>query len=1084
MKPAWSRWLSRPLVVEYLAAVLLVAAAAIITDQLRHRFPATPNSLFFCAVIVSAWLGGLGPGLLASLLSSTAIIFWLSPPTVASPNLASELPRFIVFLLASFFITWLCNRQKRAQDALQQARDELELRVQERTRDVTVACEGLKTEVAERKRAETALRQSEARLEEAQRVAHIGHWQRDTLTDLITFSDEALRIFGLYPRSTPVPLSEFHQLIHPDDQAFQRQALLEALQGSRRFDVEFRILLPGGEVRFVHALGDVTRDESSRPVLVFGTVQDITARKQVELLMNGQRRVLEMIAAGVPLSESLTALVRLIEAHTPGMLGSILLTDKPGLHLCHCAAPDLPPEYIAALDGLTVGPNVGSCGTAAWCKEPVFVENIATDPRWQGYVDLALSFGLRACWSTPIFGRQNRVIGTFAMYYRQPGRPTPEHLCLIETTTHIAAIAITRDQDQAGLRESEAKLKEAQRIAKIGYWEIDIAADHITWSEETWRIFGLPPQDRPLRKAELLAMIHPDDRPIRQQAFDRAVRERQPYNAEYRIIPPNGEIRFIQIRDEIVFDPSGRPVRMFGTVQDVTERKRAEALLRAQEQEIAAIVENSPDPIVRFDRELRRTYVNPAFTRVNGGARDALVGKKFGSAVREGAVDATPEELETLHQSLQTVLEKKQPLDLEATWPLPTGRRHYSIHLEPEFDAHGSLTSILSIGRDITERKRVEETMRENQQLFNLVLATLPVGVTVTNQAGDLVLVNAASKRIWGDTIVSGDERWARTKGAWHDSGRPLAPGDWASVRALTEGKTSLNELIDIETYDGQRKTIQNSSAPIRNADGRIVGALIVNEDVTERVRTEEALRQTQTELTRVARVTMMGELTASIAHEVNQPLAAVASNADAVSHWLAAVPPNLAEAREAAQRIARDAARAGKVIRRIRDLLKKGEPARTPFNLNDLIQETIALARPEITRRKVSLQTRLALELPSVPADRVQLQQLLLNLVMNALDAMGTVTDRQRVLCISTAQPEPHAIQVAVQDNGVGIDPQTADHLYDPFYTTKPDGLGMGLAISRSIIEAHGGRLWATPNVDHGVTFQFTLPVPNGAAL
>jgi signal transduction histidine kinase len=214
----------------------------------------------------------------------------------------------------------------------------------------------------------------------------------------------------------------------------------------------------------------------------------------------------------------------------------------------------------------------------------------------------------------------------------------------------------------------------------------------------------------------------------------------------------------------------------------------------------------------------------------------------------------------------------------------------------------------------------------------------------------------------------------------------------------------------------------------------------------------------------------------------VNQPLAAVVTNADAVSHWLAAVPPNLAEAREAVQRIARDGTRASKVIRRIRDLLKKGEPARTPLNLNDLIQETVALARPEITRRKVSLQTRLAPELPSVPADRVQLQQVLLNLVVNALDAMGAVTGRQRVLCISTTRPEPHAVQVAVQDTGVGIDPQAATRLYDPFYTTKPDGLGMGLAISRSIVEAHGGHLWATPNVDHGVTFQFTLPVQNGA--
>jgi C4-dicarboxylate-specific signal transduction histidine kinase len=401
--------------------------------------------------------------------------------------------------------------------------------------------------------------------------------------------------------------------------------------------------------------------------------------------------------------------------------------------------------------------------------------------------------------------------------------------------------------------------------------------------------------------------------------------------------------------------------------------------------------------------------------------------------------------------------------------------------LEPEFDAHGHLASVLFIARDITGRKQSEEAVRESQQMLQQVLATLPVGVAVTNQAGDIVLANPAAKHIWGDMVVTGPDRWAQSIGTWHDTGKKIGPTDWASVRALNKGETSLNELIDIKTFDGQGKIILNSSAPIRDAEGRIVGAVIVNEDITEVKKGEEKLRQTELELARVARLTIMGELAASIAHEINQPLAAVVTNANAAARWLAATPPNLDEVREAVQRIARDGTRASEVIRHIRTLIKKSEPSRKPFNLNELVEQTVALAKPELKRKKVSLKMDLAPGLPLVSADPVQVQQVLLNLVVNALDSLSAVSERPRTLHISTSRTGPGAAQVAVQDTGLGIKPQDNERLFEPFYTTKPEGLGMGLAISRSIMEAHGGQLWATSNSGHGATFQFTLPIHDG---
>lgn len=496
----------------------------------------------------------------------------------------------------------------------------------------------------------------------------------------------------------------------------------------------------------------------------------------------------------------------------------------------------------------------------------------------------------------------------------------------------------------AALKEQQAKLKEAQRLANIGYWERDLTIDRLTPAEESSRIFGLPP-GHPRSQAELQEVMYPDDRQLQIRALAEALEKRRPYDQQYRIVRPDGQLRFVHVWGEICYDQSGRALRMVGTVQDITERKRA------------------------------------------------------------------------------------------------------------------------------------EEAVRESQQLLQLVLATLPVGVAVTDRAGDIVLANAASKRIWGDfMIASGPERWAKSKGFWHNSGERIAPANWASVRALRTGQTSLNELIDIESFDGQQKTILNSAAPIHNAEGLIVGAVIVNEDVTERVRAEA-------ELTRVARWTIMGELTASIAHEINQPLVGVVTNANACLQWLAAGKPNLGEARKAVKRIARDGKRAGDVIARIRALLQKGEPVREPLNLNQIIRSTVSLLRSELQRKTVALRIELAPELPRVAGDRVQLEQVIMNLILNAVDALNEVTGRPRVLRIRTARAKRRLVRVEIRDTGVGIGPTQARRLFEPFFTTKPNGLGLGLAISRSIVEAHGGRLWATPNRGPGMTFQFTLPIQNGGS-
>jgi PAS domain-containing protein len=276
---------------------------------------------------------------------------------------------------------------------------------------------------------------------------------------------------------------------------------------------------------------------------------EIAERKRAEALLDCQKRVLELVASGAPLKRSMEALTRVIEAQAPGMFCSVLLLDDDQVHLRNCAAPSLPAAFRKAIDGLKLGPRAGSSGTSASSKMPVHVEDIATDWRWAHYRAAALPHGLRSCWSTPIFDSKRRVLGNFAMFCHRPGRPSPEHIRLIEIATHVASIAICRDRDEAALRDHEAKLKEAQRLANLGYWERDLQTDRIIWSEGIHRIFGRPDRGAILTQARLQKMIHPDDRPIQSAAFKAALHGGPLYDVEYRIIRPGGEVRFLHVRD-------------------------------------------------------------------------------------------------------------------------------------------------------------------------------------------------------------------------------------------------------------------------------------------------------------------------------------------------------------------------------------------------------------------------------------------------------------------------------------------------------------------------------------------------------
>ncbi len=567
-----------------------------------------------------------------------------------------------------------------------------------------------------------------------------------------------------------------------------------------------------------------TRDGHGGRDLVVISSRDITEMTRTRTLMAGEKHLLEMVARGQPLGDILNALCRLSEELCNRSITSILLLDPSTRQLWHGAAPSLPREYIEAINGSVIGPSAGSCGTAACRGQPVIVADIASDPLWKDYRNLALPFGLRACWSMPIFSTERKVLGTFANYFREPGTPTRPLRELNERLADLASIAIERTHAQELLRRNEAYLAEAQKASRTGSFGWNVSSGELFWTDETFRILAHDRTMKPSLEA-VFNRIHPDDLPSVKRILDQATREETNLDFEHRLLMPDGSVKHIHIVGHVLADGAhGR--EFIGAVTDVTEHHRARAALE----------------------------------------------------------------------------------------------------------------------------------------------------------------------------------------------------------QALAELKKS-----------------------------------------------EEA----RAELARVARMTTMGELAASIAHEVNQPLTAVVTNANAALRWLDRAAPNLDEAREAAQRIVRDGNRGSEVIGRIRALLKKEPPPKTWVDVNELVREITRLAQAEA--QGAALQLELAGELPPVLADRVQLQQVLLNLVANSLDAMNTVWDRPRVVRIETMSNGNDAMLVTVRDSGVGLPPEKMARVFETFFTTKPEGLGMGLSISRSIVEGHGGHLWAEHNDGPGATFRFTLPVEKG---
>jgi len=428
-----------------------------------------------------------------------------------------------------------------------------------------------------------------------------------------------------------------------------------------------------------------------------------------------------------------------------------------------------------------------------------------------------------------------------------------------------------------------------------------------------------------------------------------------------------------------------------------------------------------------------------------------------------------PDDLAHVRQTIERASSDGKNFDHEYRLLTPDGSiKHVHAVAHAATEATGSIEFVGAV-MDVTERNNA------NDELARLasIVASSDDAIIGKDLDGRITSWNAAATRIFGyqeNEMI----------------GRPIArivPSELQAeeneiLARLTRGERIHHYETVRVAKDGRRVDVSVTASPLRDKSGRVIGASKVARDITARRQTEKLQQALQTQLAHLGRVSTLGELTASIAHEVNQPLTGIVSSGNACLRWLAGQPPNIERASRSVERIVRDANRAGAVIGRVRGLAKKSPPQKVWLDVNEAVMDIVALTRREIRQNQIALRTQLSDEIPPVLADRIQLQQVILNLIMNAVEAMSALSDGPRELLLGTAIDELDGVRLTVADSGLGLEPDKLEDIFNAFYTTKPEGMGMGLTVSRSIIEAHGGQLWATPNLPRGAVFQITLPL------
>jgi len=1047
-----------------------------------------PSSCFFLAITVSALYGGKGPGILSFVLSALAFDYFFLPPQHHLTIELSAYPRFVAFLVAAILIAVLIEMKRRSEESRLQlharyqaiadaapdaivsidinnriqlinpaatkifgwAAAELigqpltlllpNFRAAERTtgaewtgrrRDGTdfsaeVSFRELSTggrksftgfvrDVTARKRAEAALQKSESYLAQAQRLSKTGSFGLNTSTGALFWSQETFRLVGLDPAVRP-SLDLLFERVHPDDRARVRDELDRAFGSAADLDLEHRFLMPDGSVTYVHVLARAVSGESGN-LQYLGAVMDITAQVQAEEAVRASELNFRLIVDSIPgLVSTMTPAgdAELVNERVMSYTGKSLEEMKNWLPTVH-------PEDRAA---------VADC--------------------WRRSVETGSPYDVEE--------RIQRADGVYRWFHAR-GLP------LRDAEGHIVRwyILLTDIDDRM-------RAEEALRASELNFRLIvDSIPGLICVQDRSGEIELVNRQIRDYsgRILEHLqdwqAIVHPDDFEPAIKLWSRSVETGEPLDTEVRLRRADGVFRWFHARALPLRDSGGSIVRWYTLLSDIEDRKQAEESVRASEYNFRMIVDSIPGMVHTMTPAGEIELVSQRIVDFFGRTPEEL--KDWPPLVH-------PEDRAYMTSRVRQAIESGEPLNVETRVLRADGvYRWLQCRGVPLRDREGRIVRWYNLLADVEDRKNAEEALRASERELSLIIETMPALVWCAAPNGELTYVNRRVLEYTGTTLA------AMAKAGWIDYLHPddVGPTVDAWLHAVATGGQH-DVQYRLRRFDGAYRWFHVLGQLGRDSAGNMTrwyGLLI---DIHERKNTEEALRATQERLSRASQIAAVGELAASIAHEVNQPLSAVVANGHACLRWLLAQPPNLPKAHQAAERIVRDGKGAGEVVQRVRALFKRAAMERIPLDLNEVIAEVLGLLRGETARKGVAVETSLEEDLPPVIADRVQLQQLLLNLLGNGLDAMDSLVDRPKTLSIRSKRDCPDSVLVEIRDYGVGLtDP---DRVFEAFFTTKENGMGMGLAICRSIVEAHEGRLWASSGEAPGTTFSFTLPV------
>ena len=554
--------------------------------------------------------------------------------------------------------------------------------------------------------AEQALRESE----ELYRTLIGASPNAVTVTDLagrtVFASAKAREMFGEDPAADLTGRTVL-DWVAPEDRERAQENVRRLVADGQFLETEYTMLRKDGTRFSAEVTVGVFRASDGAPKGKIVVTRDITERKQREQREHLHLRTLELLASGAALPVVLEAIVTLLECGHADWRCAIMLVDETGRRLVHGAAPQLPEFYQEAVEGLAIGPGVGSCGTAAATKQLVVVEDVLTHPYWEGFRDLARRTGFRACWSQPILSAGEKVLGTFAIYHAEPHAPTRDEVHALAGVTGLASIAIEQRRTEKAIRESEGRLKLALAASRMGVWEWDLQTNAILWSPECYEIVGLRPQAEPFTIEHFTNLVHPDDRAQVLAAARLAIANRTVFNAEFRVIRPDGALRWLADDARASYDAQGKPLRLVGTVQDITNRKLAEAQVR----KLSRAVEQSPNSIVITNPAGEIEYVNPKFTQVTGYTLAEIRGQNPRVLKSGETLPGTYERLwDVITHGGEWVGElHNKKKNGELFWELA--------HISPVLDEAGRITNFIAVKEDITERKRLEIQLRQAQKM-------------------------------------------------------------------------------------------------------------------------------------------------------------------------------------------------------------------------------------------------------------------------------------------------------------------------------------------------------------------------------